>query len=35
MDQSKYEDFARLLLGKNAFLLFQIDKLISQAIKQL
>ena len=35
MDHNKYEDFARQLLGKNAFLLFQIDKIISQAVKQL
>jgi len=35
IDHSKYEDFARVLLGKNAFLLFQIDKIIAQAIKQL
>jgi len=35
MDHNKYEDYARQLLGKNAFLLFQIDKIISQAIKQL
>jgi len=33
MDTQKYEDFARVLLGKNAFLLFQIDKLVSQALK--
>ena len=35
IDHSKYEDFARVLIGKNAFLLFQIEKVISQAIKQL
>lgn len=35
MDHNKYEDFGRQLLGKNAFLLFQIDKIISQAVKQL
>lgn len=29
MDHHKYEDFGRQLLGKNAFLLFQIDKIIS------
>lgn len=33
MDHNKYEDFGRQLLGKNAFLLFQIDKIISQAVK--
>lgn len=33
MDHNKYEDFARQLLGQNAFLLFQIDKIVSQAIK--
>lgn len=35
LDQSKFEDFSRILLGKNAFLLFQIDKLLNQALKQL
>lgn len=35
MDHGKYEDFARHLLGKNAFLLFQIDRIISQSVKQL
>lgn len=35
MDHNRYEDFARQLLGQNAFLLFQIDKIVSQAIKQL
>lgn len=35
MDHNRYEDFARQLLGKNAFLLFQIDKILSQSIKQL
>ena len=35
MDHNRYEDFARQLLGKNAFLLFQIDKVLSQSIKQL
>lgn len=35
MDHNKYEDFARQLLGNNAFLLFQIDKIVSQAIKQI
>ena len=35
MDHNKYEDFARQLLGQNAFLLFQIDKIVSQSIKQL
>lgn len=35
MDHNKYEDFGRQLLGKNAFLLFQIDKIIFQAVKQL
>jgi hypothetical protein len=29
LDSSKYEDYARVLLGKNAFLLFNIDKLIT------
>ena len=29
MDHNKYEDFARHILGKNAFLLFQIDRIIS------
>lgn len=33
MDHNKYEDFARQLLGQNAFLLFQIDKIVSQSIK--
>ena len=33
MDHNKYEDFGRQLLGKNAFLLFQIDKIIFQAVK--
>lgn len=33
MDHNKYEDFARQLLGKNAFLLFQIDKVLTQAVK--
>ena len=27
MDNNKYEDYARVLLGKNAFLLFQFDKI--------
>ena len=35
MDHNKYEDFARKLLGKNAFLLFHVDKILTQAIKQL
>lgn len=35
MDHSKYEDFARQLLGQNAFLLFQIEKIVGNAIKQL
>lgn len=35
MDHSKYEDYARQLLGKNAFLIFQIDKIMTQAMKQL
>lgn len=34
MDHNKYEDFTRHLLGKNAFLLFQIYKIVSQSIKQ-
>jgi hypothetical protein len=33
MDHNKYEDFARKLLGKNAFLLFHVDKILTQAIK--
>lgn len=35
LDHNKYEDFSRQLLGKNAFLLFQVDKIITQAVKQL
>jgi hypothetical protein len=35
MDHNKYEDYARILLGKNAFLLFQIDKIVAQTVKQL
>mmetsp|Transcript_2233 Transcript_2233/g.3863 ORF Transcript_2233/g.3863 Transcript_2233/m.3863 type:complete len:156 (+) Transcript_2233:302-769(+) len=35
MDSGKYEDFIRQLLGQNAFLLFQVDKIIHQMMKQL
>jgi histone deacetylase complex regulatory component SIN3 len=35
MDASKFEDLARQLIGHNAFLLFQIDKIINQMMKQL
>jgi len=35
IDHNKFEDFSRVLLGKNAFLMFQIDKILSQSVKQL
>ena len=35
LDSNKFEDLARILLGKNAFFLFHIDKLLGQALKQL
>ena len=35
MDTNKFEDFCRVLLGKNAFLLFQVDKITNHALKQL
>ena len=33
LDTNKYEDLARELLGNEAYLLFQIDKLINNCIK--
>lgn len=35
IDTNKFEDLCRVLLGKNAFLLFQVDKITNQALKQL
>jgi histone deacetylase complex regulatory component SIN3 len=35
MDSNKFEDYSRVLLGKNAFLLFQVDKISNHALKQL
>ena len=35
MDINKYEDMARELLGNEAYLLFQVDKLVNYCTKQL
>jgi len=35
MDNNKYEDMARELLGNEAYLLFQVDKLVGHCAKQL
>ena len=35
LDSQKYEDIARELLGNEAYLLFQVDKLINYCQKQL
>lgn len=35
MDSNKYEDMARELLGNEAYLLFQVDKLVNNCTKQL
>lgn len=35
MDINKYEDMARELLGNEAYLLFQVDKLVNNCTKQL
>ena len=35
LDTNKYEDVARELLGNEAYLLFQVDKLITHCHKQL
>jgi len=35
LDSQKYEDIARDLLGNEAYLLFQVDKLINYCQKQL
>ena len=29
LDQNKYEDYARILLGPSAYLMFQIEKIVS------
>lgn len=35
LDTTKYEDVARELLGKEAYLLFQADKLVNHCVKHL
>ena len=35
LDTNKYEDVARELLGNEAYLLFQVDKLLNNCLKQL
>ena len=35
LDTNKYEDIARELLGNEAYLLFQVDKLVNHCSKQL
>ena len=35
MDANKFEDVARELLGNEAYLIFQVDKLLSQCLKHL
>ena len=35
MDTNKYEDVARELLGNEAYLLFQVDKVVNNCVKHL
>lgn len=35
LDTNKYEDVARELLGNEAYLLFQVDKLVNNCVKHL
>lgn len=35
LDQNIYEDFVRVLMGSNAYLLFVMDRLLAQTLKYL